>query len=128
REPITRRLHIPVQVWIGLVIALLFVGAGVVVRQAYHTWPVQAVVVVGRLNVLNAEDIARQLLWVRDKSFFTLDVNQVQQQVAAIPLVSRVAVRKHWPDSVELLLYEELPVALWNDEQLLTATGRLSAI
>tara|TARA_R110001592_G_scaffold325638_7_gene605776 strand:- start:839 stop:1612 length:774 start_codon:yes stop_codon:yes gene_type:complete len=132
REPLTRKLkfrvRIPAQVWLGLVIALLFVGAGALVRQAYHTWPVKDVVVIGRLNVLSAEEIARQILWVRNESFFTLDVTRVQRQVAAMPLVSRVAVRKRWPDSVELLLYEELPVALWNDEQLLTATGRLSDI
>ena len=40
----------------------------------------------------------------------------------------QVNVRKRWPGTLDIRLYEDVPVALWNNDQLLSASGMLSAV
>jgi len=128
REALAFRFELPAWVWwsllcIGLLVAVIVGG-----NKAYEEWPVEEIVVVGSLEAIDPREIGKSLLWVKQESFFSLDVSKVQQQVVQMPLVGRVAVRKRWPGSVELLIYEDVPVALWNDEYLMTASGRVSAL
>ncbi|WP_221799215.1 cell division protein FtsQ/DivIB [Oceanobacter mangrovi] len=128
RQRFSFRIRVPRFVWIGLFAVLALGSLSWLANDMYRSWPVKDVVVVGELDALNPRDLAASLLWVKNESFFTLDVEKVQQQIAAMPMVARVAVRKKWPGSVELLVYEDVPVALWNDEYLVTASGRISPL
>lgn len=112
--------------WLALPVLGLALVAGM--RWGYQSWPVTVIDVGGRLSVWQADDIARQLVWVKSESFFSLDVEQVHQQLQALPLVLQVNVRKRWPGTLDIRLYEDVPVALWNNDRLLSASGTLSAV
>jgi cell division protein FtsQ len=132
KEPVRIRISIPPAVgfWFSRLLLMVMVLAvvGVAVREGLRRWPVTDIEVIGRLSVLNPLDLASQLLWVKDENFFSLDVFEVYRQLQGLPLVASVAVRKRWPATLQILVYEDLPVAIWNDHQILTASGKLSAI
>lgn len=114
--------------WQWLFVPLLLVMLVGGARWMYHSWPVTNIEVTGRMSFWQEDDIRQRLSWVTEESFFSLDVNTVYQQVQALPLVVKATVRKRWPGTLEVQLTEDIPVALWNSDQLLSASGGLSAV
>jgi len=109
------------------VLAPLFVGLSVfAVHWVYKSTPVTALEFNGALNVWSAEQLTQPLLWVKDESFFSVDVNAVHQQLQALPLIKNVSVRKQWPGTLEIRISEDLPIALWNNDKVLSASGKIS--
>ena len=60
--------------------------------------PVGGLVVQGKLEYVTVEDVRAVL---RDEpavsNFFKLDVNQIQQEIEALPWVYQASIRKRWP-------------------------------
>jgi len=117
--------RIPWRLFGSLALVALLVTGG---RWVYHSWPIQDIEINGRLNVWKAEDIAHQLSWVKGESFFSLDPQKVYQQVAGLPLVKQVMVRKKWPGTLQIMVAEDLPMALMNGKKLLSMAGDVSEI
>lgn len=107
-----------------LMVAALSAGA----VKAYQSWPVTDLEISGRMQVWNVTALEKELSWVKQKNFFSLDINQVREELQALPLLSRVIVQKRWPGKVIVQLTEDLPVAVWNEQQLLSAGGVISEI
>jgi cell division protein FtsQ len=130
KPPRELRLDLSFPSWMGplLMVSLLVGAVGYGVNALYRHWPVTEVELLGRLTHVDSEQLAQQLLWVRDESFFSLDIGKVQKQVLAFPMVERVSVRKQWPGVLQLAIHEALPVAFWNGEQVLTSSGQLMAV
>lgn len=57
--------------------------------------------------------------------FFNFDVNGVKRELEDHPWVSVAAVKRVWPDSLSLLLTEEVAIARWGDGQLLNQQGEI---
>ncbi|MAA70141.1 MAG: hypothetical protein CL679_00260 [Bermanella sp.] len=55
--------------------------------------------------------------------FIYLDVNAIKDQLQSMVLVSQVSVEKVWPDTLKVSIVEERPVAIWNDESMLSENG-----
>lgn len=98
------------------------------VHWVYTSTPVTAIEFTGALNVWNAEQLTESLLWIKDESFFSLDVNKVHQQLQALPLVKHVSVRKRWPGTIDIKVSEDVPIALWNNDKVLSASGKVSVL
>lgn len=128
KSPRTWNVRLPVIRWQWLLLPVMTAALVTGMRWGYHGWPVTTVDINGRLSVWQAEQIAEQLQWVTAESFFSLDVEQVHQQLKDLPLVLQVTVRKRWPGTLEVRLFEDVPVAVWNRNQLLSASGLLSGI
>ena len=124
RVPTFITYYVPRLLLASMVIAVLAVAG----REGLKHWPMTDVEIVGRLSVLDPYELAEHVLWIKDENFFSVDVYEVYRELQGLPLVASVAVRKRWPATVQILVFEDLPVAIWNDDQILTASGRLSAI
>lgn len=76
----------------------------------------------------NLDHITRNMImqeiapWFPD-GFVYLDVNSIQDQLQNMVMVSQVSVEKVWPDTLKLNIVEERPVAIWNDESMLSENG-----
>ncbi|WP_371373566.1 cell division protein FtsQ/DivIB [Thalassotalea aquiviva] len=57
------------------------------------------------------------------QNFFTLNVNQVQQHLEALPWVYSASVRKQWPDTIQVYVMDQVPVAQWNDDFFINQFG-----
>lgn len=116
----------PQKAWRWLLLPLL---SGLLLLSGnwiYKSTPVTAIEFNGALSVWSAEQLTEHLLWVKEESFFTLDVSKVHQQLQALPLMKRVSVRKQWPGTIKVKIREDVPVALWNDNKVLSASGKVS--
>lgn len=92
---------------------------------AADRWPVTKLTVQAEFRHVSQDDIRAVVQPRLGKGFFALDLDAVQQAVAALPWVESVEARKHWPDTVQLRIYERQPFARWNDQQLISRQGRV---
>ena len=92
-------------------------------QQVRWGWPVEQVEVEGEFRSWQAEELARQLLWVKEQNFFSLDVHQVKLELEKLPLVKSAQVKKIWPDTLLVKFKEDIPVAVWNQQALLNPNG-----
>jgi cell division protein FtsQ len=76
---------------------------------ASDRWPVTRLGVNAEFNHVSAEQIRAVAQPLLGKGFFALDLDDVRDAVAKLPWVERVEVRKRWPDTVDLLIYEQQP-------------------
>lgn len=92
----------------------------------YKSTPVTTIEFNGTFSVWSAEQLTEPLMWVKDESFFSLDVKKVHKQLQALALIKHVSVRKQWPGTIEVTISEDVPIALWNNDKVLSASGKIS--
>ena len=88
-------------------------------------WPVTQLTVQGEFRHVNMDEIRAAVLPRLGKGFFALNLDSVQQAVAALPWVESVEARKRWPDTLQLRVIERQPFARWNDKQLISRQGKV---
>jgi cell division protein FtsQ len=95
---------------------------------ASDRWPVTRLNVNAEFDHVSAEQIRAAAQPLLGKGFFALDLDHVRDAVVKLPWVERAEVRKRWPDSVDLLVYEQQPYALWGAERLINRQGHLFSV
>lgn len=90
---------------------------------AVNRWPVTELTVQAEFKHLTPEQIRSAVLPSLGKGFFALDLDAVQRSIEAMPWVESVEVRKHWPDTLLLRIYERQPFAKWNEGKLISRQG-----
>jgi len=95
---------------------------------ASDRWPVTKLSVSAEFNHVSAEQIRAAAQPQLGKGFFALDLDNVRDALAKLPWVERAEVRKRWPDTVDLLIYEQQPYARWSGQRLVNRQGRLFSV
>lgn len=62
--------------------------------------------------------------WI-GKSYFSTDLSDIKADLEKRPWVETVAVRRVWPDRLEINIREKKPLAYWSDGRLVSRTGEL---
>lgn len=50
-------------------------------------------------------------------------MQRIYRQVNGLPLLHVVQVKKRWPDTIVINVHEDVPMAIWNGEEILTVSG-----
>jgi cell division protein FtsQ len=58
-------------------------------------------------------------------NFFTLDLDAIRIVFEKLPWVRKAGVRRHWPNRLEVVLEEHVPLARWNDSALVSVYGEV---
>ncbi|MBA3660273.1 MAG: FtsQ-type POTRA domain-containing protein [Gammaproteobacteria bacterium] len=58
-----------------------------------------------------------------EKSFFTVNVDQIRERLRQLPWASDIFVRRQWPDKIEVRVVEKKAIAHWNGGTLLSHGG-----
>ncbi|WP_430459945.1 cell division protein FtsQ/DivIB [Thalassolituus sp. LLYu03] len=119
---------VPAVAWQWIAVPVVLAGLIYAMQWSYKSWPITQIDVSGRMAAVSADDVAAKLQWVRGESFFSLNTRKVYDEVLTFPLVQRVVVKKQWPGTLQVVITEDLPLAVWNDKQLLSVSGRISAM
>lgn len=86
--------------------------------------PLSRLVVTGQRHYTTSDDIRQAIMLLGPPgTFMTQNVNVVQQQIARLPWIQSVSVRKQWPDELKIHIVEYVPVARWNGRQWVDASG-----
>lgn len=115
--------NIPAWVFQSIFVMSLLILAGWGLQQVRWGWPVKQVEIEGQFRYWQAEGLARQLLWIKEKNFFSLDVHEVKYELEQLALIKTVEVHKVWPETLFIKFKEDIPVAVWNEETLLNPGG-----
>ena len=95
---------------------------------ASERWPVTRLAVRAEFDHVSAEQIRAAAEPKLGQGFFAMQLDQVRDAVARLPWVERVEARKRWPDTVELVVYEQQPYARWSEGRLVNRTGQLFSV
>ena len=95
---------------------------------ANDRWPVTKLDVRAEFNHVSAEQIRAAVSPHLGEGFFAVDLADVRSAVAKLPWVERAEARKRWPDSIELVVYEQQPYARWGEDRLINRHGRVFSV
>lgn len=95
---------------------------------ASERWPVTRLAVRAEFDHVSAEQIRAAAEPKLGQGFFAMQLDQVRDAVARLPWVERVEARKRWPDTVELVVYEQQPYARWSEGRLVNRGGELFSV
>src|SRR5690625_3425668 len=56
-------------------------------------------------------------------NFFFINLEHVREQMEATPWVRKARVRRVWPDTLQVQLEEQQPLAFWNEDEMLNTWG-----
>lgn len=85
-------------------------------------FPVARVEVVGTLKNTAPAHVEAAISKISG-NFFALDLAEVRERVERLPWVRRVAVRRVWPERLEVSIEEHVALARWGDERLVNTYG-----
>jgi len=117
-----RRLNAVALLLAVVAIAILVYGAlAWAVRQP--AFAIRHVVVDGRLVRVNPAHVSAVIREELRGTFFTLRLADARASLQRVPWVKSVALRRRWPDGLEVSLSEHEPLARWNDNALVDTEG-----
>ncbi len=85
--------------------------------------PVKVVGVEGELRHMERGDLKLAIAPLIQRGLFGVDVEDARQRVLALPWAEEVAVRRVWPDKLEVTIKEFEPMARWREDSLVDARG-----
>ena len=112
----------------GLVLVLLVLAGFYGVRQPVVEWlarPVSGITVEGGFEYLRRDRVETVLSDLVNEPFLQLDLARVKAALEAQPWVERASVRRRWPDRLQVRVYEEQPIARWNNSGFLNRYGEI---
>jgi len=100
---------------------VVWAGASWLVRQP--AFAIREVVFRGamaRVNPAHLEAVVRSE-WMG--TFFTMNLDRSRAALSEVPWVKSVALRRQWPQRLEVTIDEHIPLARWNDSALIDTAG-----
>ena len=95
---------------------------------AADRWPVTRLSVQAEFDHVSAEQIRAAAQPHLGQGFFAIHLGPLRDAIAKLPWVERVEARKRWPDTVDLVVYEQQPYARWGADRLVNRHGQLFAV
>lgn len=74
---------------------------------------------------VSEQDIKAELKGVFPDSYISLDLHAVSEKLLAMVMVADVNIEKVWPDTLNISIFEERPVAIWNGKFMLSQEGEI---
>jgi len=111
------------------VLGLFLLGILFTISLLYQpsTLPFRTIQVYGQLKWMDKDELNALVLKDIDGGFFSLNVDDLKQSLEKQPWIKTVAIRRAWPDVLQLTVTEQQPVAVWNNEFVINREGELFA-
>jgi cell division protein FtsQ len=104
-------------------LSMLGAAARLVVVWEPQRLPVRVVTVDGEVEHLRPEQLQATVIEHLNGGILTQDLTQLKAAAEAMPWVRSASLRRHWPDRLELAVVEEVPLARWGKDALVSADG-----
>ena len=123
-----RRFSLPVINWQALINACLLVVTGVG-AWAGTTWlmnqPINSVRVDGSFERVQAVQIEAAVLPYLREGELILSLADLRQELIKLPWVQDASLRRSWPSTLNIQIYEQQAAARWGEKGLLNVYGEL---
>lgn len=87
--------------------------------------PIARVEVHAGFEHLSRDRVEQKLYPLIRQRFFFLELKEMRQVLLNMPWVKNASVRRHWPDSIQVSLEEQQPVARWGSRHLISNEGEV---
>lgn len=115
--------------WLNRILILM--GAGVVLVAAVQAWitvqqiPVEQITVTGEMEHTRTTAVQDMVQPALAGGFLGADLQQVREQLEALPWIYQASVRRVWPNALEIHVVEQLPIARWGEAAFLNHEGEV---
>lgn len=124
-----RRLMDRLRLWgsaMVIVLSTIFPATWLVGRlQDPESMPVRLVRVEGELRHLNRRHLEEVVYQTVDGSFFTVSLAKLRDEVESLPWVESASLRRVWPDTLQVKVVEQQPLARWGRDGLVNLRGEI---
>jgi cell division protein FtsQ len=106
--------------------ALVLAGWGAaawMVRQP--VFALRQIVITGSLSQVNPANLEAVVREELRGNFFTMQLADARTSLQRVPWVRSVALRRQWPNRLEIFVIEHAPLARWNDDALVDKEGEV---
>jgi cell division protein FtsQ len=107
--------------FVTALVLLAWGGIAWAVRQP--VFAIRHVVVDGTLGRVNPAHVGAVIREELRGTFFTMRLLDARTSLARVPWVKSVALRRLWPDRLEVTITEHQPLARWNESALVDVEG-----
>ena len=110
----------------GFLVGIALLGFSFAALQALlrsELFPLRHIELTSAVRHLAREDIEAAVRGRVDANFFAVDLAAVRSGIEALPWVRRAAVRRVWPDRLEVSVEEHVALARWSDSELVNTFG-----
>ena len=92
---------------------------------AHPAFAIERVVVTGAMTNADPAHVAAVVQQGLRGTFFTMDLAAARDALHKVPWVRTAAVRRQWPNALEIAIEEHHPLARWNDTALVNMQGEV---
>lgn len=93
------------------------------VGKSHQAFPVQNITLNGNVVITRPKDIEKVLEKFSDKSFFTLSVQELANEITNLPWIEKADVTRLWSNGLIVDLQERKAVYRWGKDELVDASG-----
>ena len=101
---------------------LLAVNYGII---GADRWPLKTMRVTRNVQYVDAAGLRKALAPYAKQGFFGVDLDEAQDRVRSLPWIANAQVRKKWPDTLEVTITEDPPLALWGKDKLVSKSLKI---
>lgn len=114
-------------VWFnGVLILCAVIAVAVAGGQGYlhlQSLPVKHITVTGELEHTQAAAVQEMVQVTLDGGFLSANLEQMRQELEGLPWIYAATVRRRWPQTLEIHVLEQLPIARWGKGSFLNHEG-----
>lgn len=121
-----RHVALPLRL-LGALLALFGIGGAVFgATEALlnpAVLPLRHVRLYGELHNLGTVELEQAVAGQLGRNFLALDISGLREAFAANPWIEQVAVRRRWPDTLEIHLQERVAFGHWGQDEMVDSHG-----
>ncbi len=87
--------------------------------------PIKHVRIEGEFANIDPQEVERHLLPLARGNYLTVDMKALEQAASEVAWVGSVSVTRIWPDTLQVNISEQSPVARWGSDSLLGQSGEV---
>ena len=103
----------------------IVIGTARLALDALEAMPVKRIVVAGKLENLQSTALHEALASELDAGLIFIDLPALRDHLEALPWVYSAQLRRRFPDTLEVRVVEQVPIARWGDEAFLNHEARI---
>ena len=110
------------QLVLVVVAGLLIIGY---IDKFQKQYPTSKLQLSGKLEYLSVSQLENQILDLLATNLWLINVNTIKDRLYQDPWVQFVFVSKNWPDILQVEVVNHNPIAIWNEQSFLAASGKI---